>query len=239
MTGGKQANTIEISRNAAGAILVNDGAVSTTGGTPTIANTSLIQVSGNGGDDVITLDEAYGALPRAILYGGTGNDLLAGGSGDDQLFGQADNDTLLGKGGVDFLYGGAGNDVLTGGDGNDQMFGEAGNDRMVWNPGDDSDLMEGGDGIDTAEVIGGNGAEVFTATANGTRVRLDRLDPAPFALDIGTTENLVVNMNGGDDTFSAAGNLVTADQAHRRRRHRQRHDSRRQRRRRTDRRRWR
>ncbi len=38
-------------------------------------------------------------------------------------------------------------------------------------------------------------------------MRLDRLDPAPFALDIGTTENLVVNMNGGDDTFSTAGNL--------------------------------
>src|SRR5262249_11840396 len=31
---------------------------------------------------------------------------------------------------------------------------------------------------------------------------------APFTLDIGTTENLVVNMNGGDDTFSATGNLA-------------------------------
>ena len=53
--------------------------------------------------------------------------------------------------------------------------------------------MEGGTGIDTAEVNGGNGAEVFTVTANGTRVRADRINPAPFALDIGTTENLVVN----------------------------------------------
>ena len=67
--------------------------------------------------------------------------------------------------------------------------------------------MEGGAGVDTAEVNGGNGAEIFTATANGERVRFDRVDPAPFALDIGTTENLVVNMNGGDDTFSATGNL--------------------------------
>jgi Ca2+-binding RTX toxin-like protein len=39
-------------------------------------------------------------------------------------------------------------------------------------------------------------------------VRFDRLDPAPFALDIGTTENLVVNMNGGNDSFSATGNLA-------------------------------
>ena len=88
------------------------------------------------------------------------------------------------------------------------MFGEAGNDRMIWNPGDGTDLMEGGDGTDTAESNGGNGDEVFTATANGTRVRFDRVTPAPFSLDIGTTENLVVNMNGGNDSFSATGNLA-------------------------------
>ena len=39
-------NTIDISRNAAGAILVNGGAVSVVGGTPTVANTALIQVYG-------------------------------------------------------------------------------------------------------------------------------------------------------------------------------------------------
>ena len=201
-------NGVTISRNAAGAILVNGGAVPTLGCTPTVANTSLIQVFGLGGNDTLTLSEANGALPAANLFGGTGNDTLTGGSGADMLFGQADNDTLLGKGGADLLFGRVGNDVLTGGDGDDQMFGEAGNDRMAWNSGDDSDLMEGGAGTDTAEVNGGNGSETFTVTANGARVRFDRLAPAPFALDIGTSENLVVNMNGGDDTFSAAGNLA-------------------------------
>jgi Ca2+-binding RTX toxin-like protein len=201
-------NTITFSRDAAGKVLVNGGAVPVLGGTPTVANTSLIQAFGQGGDDTITLNESNGALPRANLFGGAGNDTLTGGSGGDMLFGQSGNDTLFGKAGADFLFGGAGDDVLTGGDGNDQVFGESGNDRMIWNPGDDSDLFEGGTGTDTAEVNGGNGAEVFTATANGTRVRFDRLDPAPFALDIGTTENLVVNMNGGDDTFSATGNLA-------------------------------
>ena len=202
-------NNITVSRDAAGKLLVNGGAVKVLGGTPTVANTSLIQVFGQAGDDTITLNEANGALPRANLFGGAGNDTITGGSGSDMLFGQADNDTLLGKGGADFLFGGAGNDVLTGGDGDDQMFGEAGNDRMIWNPGDDTDLMEGGDGVDTAEVNGGNGAETFTLTANGSRVRFDRVDPAPFSLDIGTTENLVVNMNGGDDTFTAGNGLAT------------------------------
>ena len=78
------------------------------------------------------------------------------------------------------LRGSPGNDTLTGGDADDQVFGEAGDDRMVWNPGDDTDLNEGGAGTDTVEVNGGNGAEQFTVTANGTRVRFDRVDPAPF-----------------------------------------------------------
>jgi len=165
-------------------------------------------VFGQGGNDTITLDESNGALPAAQLFGGAGNDVLTGGSGADLLFGGAGNDTLLGKGGNDLLFGGAGNDVLTGGDGDDQVFGEGGNDRMIWNPGDDSDLFEGGDGVDTAEINGGNGSETFTITANGTRVRFDRLDPAPFFLDIGTTENLVLNANGGDDTITAGNGLA-------------------------------
>jgi Ca2+-binding RTX toxin-like protein len=201
-------NTITISRNAAGNLLVNGGAVPVQGGTPTVANTALIQVFGQGGNDTITLDEASGALPRANLFGGANNDTLTGGSGGDMLFGQSGNDTLLGKGGFDFLFGGSENDTLTGGDADDQVFGESGNDRMIWNPGDDTDLNEGGVGSDTVEVNGGNGAEVFTATANGTRVRFDRLDPAPFSIDIGTSEALVLNANGGDDSFSATGNLA-------------------------------
>src|SRR5829696_3083732 len=165
-------NTIVASRDAAGNILLNNGSISVAGGTPTVANTALIQVFGQGGNDTITLNEVNSvALPAAQLFGG------------------------------------AGNDTLTGGDANDQMFGEAGNDRMIWNPGDDSDLMEGGVGNDTAEVNGGNGAEVFTITANGARVRFDRTDPAPFFLDIGTTENLVINANGGDDTIIAGNGL--------------------------------
>jgi Ca2+-binding RTX toxin-like protein len=201
-------NTITIGRNAAGRILVNNGAVPILGGTPTVANTATIIAFGLDGNDVITLDESNGALPQANLFGGGGNDTLTGGSGNDLLFGQAGNDILLGKGGNDFLFGGAGNDTLTGGTGDDQVFGEAGDDRLIWNPGEGTDLNEGGAGNDTVEVNGGNGSENFTITANGTRVRFDRVSPAPFTLDIGTTENLVVNANGGDDTITAGNGLA-------------------------------
>src|SRR3977135_4185611 len=201
-------NTITTSRDAAGQILVNGGAGSIDGGQATVANTALIQVFGQGGNDVISLDETNGALPAAELFGGAGNDVLTGGSGADLLFSGAGNDTLLGKGGNDLLFGGAGNDTLVGGTGDDQVFGEAGNDRMIWNPGEGTDLMEGGDGTDTAEVNGGNGAEQFTLTAHGTRVRLAPPTPPPFSLDTGTTENFVLNMNGGDDVFTAGNGLA-------------------------------
>ncbi|HIK17647.1 MAG TPA: calcium-binding protein [Leptolyngbyaceae cyanobacterium M33_DOE_097] len=201
-------NNITVSRDAGGRLLVNGGAVSILGGSSSVANTNLVQVFGLGGNDTITMSETNGALPRANLFGGSGNDVLTGGSGNDMLFGQSGNDTLLGKGGTDFLFGGTENDTLTGGDADDLVFGESGDDRFIWNPGDDTDLNEGGAGIDTIVVNGGGGAEIFTTTANGTRVRFDRLDPAPFSLDIGTSENLVVNMNGGDDAFSATGNLA-------------------------------
>jgi Ca2+-binding RTX toxin-like protein len=201
-------NAITVSRDAAGTILVNGGTIAVQGGTPTVANTRAITLIGQAGNDALTLDEANGALPRATLIGGDGNDTLTGGSGADLLIGQAGNDTLLGKGGNDMLVGGGDNDTLTGGDADDQAFGEAGDDRMIWNPGDDTDLNEGGAGTDTTEVNGGNGAEQFTTTPNGQRVRFDRVNPAPFSIDIGTTENLVLNANGGDDSFTGSNGLA-------------------------------
>jgi Ca2+-binding RTX toxin-like protein len=171
------------------------GAAVAVGGLPaltTIAGfeaTDTVQVNGLGGNDTLNASKLAAAV-IVSLDGGAGNDTVTGSSLND------------------FLAGGDDDDRLIGGNGDDQMFGGLGDDRFIWNPGDDTDLMEGGDGFDTAEVNGGNGAETFSATANGTRVRFDRLDPAPFSLDIGTTESLQLKMNGGDDAFSATGNLA-------------------------------
>ena len=203
-------NSIVVNRDAAGTILVNGGAV-TSPGRHSHRRQHESDPGVRPGRQRHHLPRREPTVPcrKANLFGGAGNDTLTGGSGNDMLFGQAGNDTLLGKGGNDLLFGGDGNDMLIGGTGDDQVFGEAGNDRMIWNPGEGTDLNEGGDGIDTVEVNGGNGAETFTTTANGTRVRFDRVTPAPFSLDIGTTENLVVNMNGGDDTFTAGNGLAS------------------------------
>jgi Ca2+-binding RTX toxin-like protein len=191
-------NVIVTSRDAAGQILVNGGAVPVSGGTATVANTATIQVFGNGGNDTISLDESNGALPAAQVFGGAGNDVLTGGSGADQLFGGAGNDTLLGKGGNDLLFGGAGNDTLIGGTGDDQVFGEAGNDRMIWNPGDGTDLFEGETvngtkGNDVIEVQSQNGALVVTGL--------------PEVVTVSGSESidaLIVSGGAGNDTLSAA-----------------------------------
>ena len=90
--GDSSSNSIKASRNAAGNILINGGAVPIVGGNPTVANTDLIQLFGQAGNDTITIDETNGPMPAAQLFGGDGNDTLTGGSGNDLLFGQSGND---------------------------------------------------------------------------------------------------------------------------------------------------
>lgn len=208
ITGDSVANVIEVSRNAAGMILVNGGATPITGGTPTVANTSLVQIFGNAGADTITLNETNGALPTGQFQGGSENDTITGGSGNDAINGDDGNDVINAKAGTDNVFGGNGDDSLTGGDGNDTISGEIGNDRMIWNTGDDTDVNEGGDGNDTTEINAGAGAEVFTVAPNGARVRFDRVSPSPISIDINATENLQLNCNGGDDSLSVGSGLA-------------------------------
>src|SRR4051794_39908113 len=58
--GDAQGNNIAISRNAAGTILVNGGAVTIKGGTANVANTRLIQLFGLAGNDTLSLTETNG-----------------------------------------------------------------------------------------------------------------------------------------------------------------------------------
>jgi Ca2+-binding RTX toxin-like protein len=79
---------------------------------------------------------------------------------------------------------------------------------MIWNPGEGSDLNVGGDGNDTVEVNGGDVAETFSANLVAGRVFFQRTSPGPFSIDIGTSENLVLNAKGGDDTFQGGVGLA-------------------------------
>ena len=130
---------------------------------PTVANTTLIEVFGQSGNDTIALDETNGALPNAALFGGNGTDTLIGGSG---------------------------NDVVVGGTGNDVALLGAGNDTFLWNPGDGSDIVEGQAGVDRLDFAGANVNESIDISANGGRVRLSR-DVGSVAMDVNDVERSI------------------------------------------------
>src|SRR5215207_5215815 len=164
-----------------------------------IGTAERLDMNANGGDDTVTAANGLSALGFALdIDGGDGNDVLTGGDGNDRIVGGR-------------------NPANT----RDIMLGEAGDDTLVWNPGDGDDTMDGADGNDTIdgaagndtiEVNGGGGGEQFTVKPSSTpgRVQFDRTGPTPpgpFNLDIGTSENLDMNANGGDDTVTAANGL--------------------------------
>ena len=96
----------------------------TPGGTYTERLTSIEDVLGSLGNDVIT--------------GNGGSNVLLGDAGNDRLSGAAGNDTVSGEAGNDSVFGGAGNDRLSGGAGNDRLDGGAGGNRIVTGAGSDT-----------------------------------------------------------------------------------------------------
>jgi Ca2+-binding RTX toxin-like protein len=201
VTGDSQGNTLTVSRDVAGAIFVNGGALPVTGGVPTIANTTLIRMLGLGGNDTLVVDHANGLMPPAHLLGGDGDDTLTGSANDDVLEGGAGNDTLLGRQGNDRLLGGAGNDILNGGTGSDEIVGDKGDDQIVWFPGDGSDRIEGDGGQDTLTFHAANIGEIIDLSANGKRLRFFR-NIGNATLDCSGVERVIVRALGGADQVS-------------------------------------
>ena len=170
---------------------------------PTLVNSVLrstftaIVVDAGAGSDNVVMDEDNGAFTTAhqtTILGGDGIDILIGGAGAETIDGGADSDDIRG---------GAGNDTIRGG---------AGNDSFVWNanavfltPTDGSDVIEGGDGDDQLFVTGNALAESYTLTGAGTRAVLAR---GSVQIDTGTTERLLLLLEGGNDTFTAADDVV-------------------------------
>jgi hypothetical protein len=175
---------------------------------------ATISITGGGGDDVIVIDDVNGVFTDTeitTIDGGTENDTITGGGGGETLIGGAGNDIINGGPGFDSLQGGEGNDTLTGGPGGpgfEPHIGGNGDDTMVWNPGDGNDLNEGEGGADTLIFNGSNGAEIMAATTTAPpRVTFTR-NLGNIIMDIGTTENLVVNALGGDDSVTAGVGLA-------------------------------
>jgi hypothetical protein len=113
--------------------------------------------------------------------------------------GGAGNDTILGSNGIDLLLGGDGDDFVDGQQGNDVAFLGGGDDVFQWDPGDGSDVVEGQGGNDTMVFNGSSGAEIFEASANGSRLRFTR-NLGSIVMDVDDVETLDLNAGGNTDT---------------------------------------
>jgi Ca2+-binding RTX toxin-like protein len=198
VTGDEVDNTITVSRDIAGNIFVNDGAVLIAGGRPTVLNTTLIRILGQEGNDVLGVNEVNGPLPAVNILGDEGNDVLTGGRNVDEIDGGPGDDTVFGKAGDDHIFGRAGNDFLSGGVGNDELIGGDGDDVADWFPGEGSDLVEGQDGQDTLKFFGSNGSEDVDISANGPRLRFFR-NPGLVTMDCDGVDRVQFLALGGAD----------------------------------------
>lgn len=197
-------NVITIGRTAAGAILVNAGAVPISGGIPTVTTTTTVSAFGLAGADSIRIDELNGPMPRAALFGQSGNDVLTGGAGPDQLFGEAGRDLLFGRGNSDQLFGGDDDDELQGEAGNDELLGEAGNDKLVARSQDGSDRMDGGPGLDVAQAEGSAQSDTVTVAPTSVAGQV-RVAGAGFVVDAVAETTQVLGGVGDDRVFGSAG----------------------------------
>jgi Ca2+-binding RTX toxin-like protein len=161
-----------------------------------IGTAERLELKAGGGDDTLVSDAGLDALGFKLdVTGGDGNDNLDGGDAADTIAGEGGNDTIT-------LDDNPPNtrDIALGGDGDD---------TMIWNGGDDDDVNDGGAGNDTVTINGAPVDEEFTIKPSPVagRVLFDRLatpGPGPFSVDIGTSEQLRLEANAGNDRIKGA-----------------------------------
>lgn len=167
-------------------------------------------VYGNGGNDIIDLDDGANEIhggdgadnitvdgPEGnLIYGDGGNDTITSGDGHDEIHGGAGADTINDySGGDDEIYGDAGDDTIDAGEGNDTIDGGADDDTIKGDEG--TNWLEGGTGDDRIEV-------------NGT---LDAWYDTNWVTDTSGTDTLRVNQSSGNTLLEQIGDdLYIIDQ---------------------------
>jgi Ca2+-binding RTX toxin-like protein len=197
-------NALVVGRTAAGTITLNGTPV--LGGAATVDNVILVHLDGGDGNDILTLDERNGTMPKGDLLGGPGVDKLTAGSGDDALDAGIGNDYLTGGPGSDTLTGGDGNDQVAGGTGDDTAVLGAGADQFIWNPGDGDDFVDGDEGTDALRFNGSpgvDGVDAFPLPGGRAMIRHNRGDAsATETVDFSGVELVYANLSGGEDAVS-------------------------------------
>lgn len=136
--------------------------------------TTVEKVIGTLADDSLTAFpcSVFCDAPSTTLIGGGGNDTLQASFGINTLDGGEGNDTISGGGESDLITGGAGDDTLSGGTRDDRLV-ETGDVNFTLTnstlTGLGNDTLSS---IESATLIGGNGANGFVTTAFGGPVEL-------------------------------------------------------------------
>jgi VCBS repeat-containing protein len=142
---------------------------------------ALIKVSGESGDDVITIDASVDNTHE--LSGGDGQDILQGGSGITRLDGGAGNDELIGGTGSNTLIGGDGDDTLVDGGGTNKLVDPTGTDTFVEGTGTNSFLgPTGTTNEDATQVVG----ELIVLDASGNQLDVALSPQSEVAGDYGS-----------------------------------------------------
>ena len=139
-----------------GRILLTTGGVAST---KAVTGLDTLEITGSGGDDLLTLTSTAVGATRFNVLSAPGNDSIVTAAGADTIDGGIGNDTLDGLGGTDILNGGAGNDLIRirdgdsvdGGDNDDRIELILANRRQGWV------LADGGNGVDALFVTGSQG----------------------------------------------------------------------------------
>src|SRR3954454_10884276 len=197
VSGGDEANAIEVGRDGAGRALVTDSAGLTLRGgragrsidpdraTCGDSSTAVVAAALGGGMDSFKMTDQFSpnGYTQVSVDGGSGNDklqgaptglpnTLVGGAGDDSLFGGNFPDNLDGGDDSDTLMSDGGNDTVHGGNGDDTVNGSSGDDSVYGDAGNDSVSGE----TDNDTVDGGSGQDVLSGDGNGPYPGNDTID---------------------------------------------------------------
>ncbi|MCS7466941.1 VCBS domain-containing protein [Stieleria sp. ICT_E10.1] len=180
-----------------------------------LPNLALIQVNGEGSDDVITIDASV--TNTTELSGGDGQDIIQGGGGVTRIDGGAGDDELIGGAGSNTLIGGEGDDTLVDGGGINDVVDPSGTDTFV--EGGGTNVFLGPTGTtneDASQVFG----ELIVVDASGNQLDIAFSPQTDVGGDFGfftlsangewiytVNASVLQDLNAGDqvqDTFAVA-----------------------------------
>ncbi|MEH2258540.1 VCBS domain-containing protein [Nostoc sp.] len=156
-----------------------------------------------------------GSSANDNLLGTASANIINGNAGDDYLEGKAGNDTINGGlGNLDLMFGGGDNDTITDPDGILGAHGGTGNDTITvtfaatWDNDNNPSTAPRSDG----KITGGYGDDSITVTMNKSGFFLNMKGDEPVSNTpqdgndtvtlLGTYGNAVVDLGGGNDTFT-------------------------------------